>query len=111
MAKVIACTSTVLAVLILLAYVISLPVFYGMFALGDIENWTCYATQDSAITQPWLGRLSPPDDYHDVSGNFYMLNLWGFSNFMAPFGIGFLFLFCWCLYGICCGSREGMSCS
>ena len=32
----------------------------------------------------------PPGDYHDVSGNFYMLNLWGFINFMVPPGIGCL---------------------
>ena len=30
----------------------------------------------------------PPSDYHDVSGNFAMVNLWGFINFMVAIGIG-----------------------
>uniref|UniRef100_A0A7S3I3D2 Uncharacterized protein n=1 Tax=Favella ehrenbergii TaxID=182087 RepID=A0A7S3I3D2_9SPIT len=30
----------------------------------------------------------PPGDYHNVSDNFYMVNLWGLINFLTPFGIG-----------------------
>ena len=39
----------------------------------------------------------PPSDWHDVSGNFYMLNLWGFINFMCPPGLLCLYLFFKCI--------------
>ena len=70
MVKAIACLSSIVAVLAGLAYVVSLPVFYGIFAFGDVENWKCYASQDHAITEPWQEPESPPEDYHDVSGKF-----------------------------------------
>ena len=33
-----------LAVCAMLAYVISMPVFYGIFAFGGHEDWNCYAS-------------------------------------------------------------------
>ena len=40
------CLFTTLAILICLTYVVSFPVFYGMMAFGDHEEWDCYATQN-----------------------------------------------------------------
>ena len=107
MANKISCLCNTAAILVILTWFISLPVFYGIFAFGDYEKWECYASQDNAITQPWKGLESPPEDYHNVSGNFKMLNVWGFSNFMAPFAIGISFLFFWCFYAMCCGCDKG----
>ena len=89
--------STALAVLIMFAYVISFPVFYGIFALSDHEDWECFASQDYSITVPWMGEGNPPGDYHAVHSNFYMVNLWGFINFMIPIGVGCLALCCYCI--------------
>ena len=78
-----------LAALGVLAYVVSLPVFYGLFTFSDYEDWECYASQDSSADVPWdLSLGSAPDSYHNVSDNFYMVNLWGFCNFAIAAGIG-----------------------
>ena len=48
---------------------------------------------------PWIDDGSDiPDDYHNVTQNFYMLNLWGFCNFMIPFG---LMCLSGCMYCLC----------
>ena len=70
MAKSIGCLSSILAYLVICSWFISLPIFYGIFAFGEYENWECYASQDYAINEPWEGPGSPPEDYHNVSGNF-----------------------------------------
>ena len=72
-----------------LAYIISLPVFYGLFSFKkDWDNWECYASQDHDILVPWSNDFEdPPEDYHNVSANFQMVNLWGFINFTAPIAL------------------------
>ena len=83
----------------MICYVISFPVFYGLFAFSDYENWDCYALQDHSVTTPWMGDPNDvPGDYHNVSANFYMVNLWGFINFVAPPGIFCFFLCCSCIF-------------
>ena len=54
------------------AYLISLPVFYGLFSFKqDWDNWDCYASQDHDILVPWQNDMEdPPEDYHNVSANF-----------------------------------------
>ena len=84
-----------LAALVVLVYVVSLPVFYGLFSFSDYEDWECYASQDSSADVPWdLSLGSAPDSYHNVSDNFHMVNLWGFCNFAIAAGIG--------CCGLCC---------
>ena len=95
--------NSIIAGCIIAAYVISLPVLYGKLTFGDGESWSCYASQDHGKDKPWLhGDTDVPHDYHDVSGNFEMLTMWGFINFMAPFGIGILAL---------CGGLCSKDCS
>ena len=53
MSSAIGCLSSIFAVLVLVAYVITLAVFYGMFTFGGYEKWGCYASQDSDINEPW----------------------------------------------------------
>ena len=87
--KVFTCLTITLAVILTLSYVIALPVLYGIFSFAGYEDWECYASQDSSSTVPWdLALGDPPSDYHDVSGNFNMVNLWGFINFAVAIGIG-----------------------
>ena len=95
MAKAIGYLGTCTAAIIVVGYMISFPVFYGLFAFSDYENWDCYALQDHSVTTPWMGDPNDvPGDYHNVSANFYMVNLWGFINFVAPLGIGCFYLCC-----------------
>ena len=82
-----------LAVVTAIGYILCLPIFYGIFAFGDHEDWECYAKKGSDV--PWtadMGELT--DDYTDVSQNFHMVNVWGFCNFVIPFGIGCLAVCC-----------------
>ena len=105
MAKAVGLCLSVLTVLICISYIIALPTFYGIFAFGDHENWDCYASQDRSDTKPYDGDMDNiPDKYHNVTENFRMINLWGFWNFMLPFGIG-------CLTGIgkCCCCTSSYS--
>ena len=103
MTKMLTCLVGTLAVLILMAYAVSLPVFYGMFSFGDIEDWECYASQDRDDNETWdLSLGDPPGDYHNVSSNFYMVNLWGFINFMVVAGAGCCFVSC----AVICSDSE-----
>ena len=80
---------SVTGMLIMWAYVVSLPVFYGIFAFGSYEDWDCFASSDHEVKEPWIddgGKV--PEDYINVSNKFYMVNLWGFINFMVPVGFG-----------------------
>ena len=90
---------SVLGGLIMLAYLISIPVFYGVFAFGSYEDWDCFASNDHSIKEPWIDDgHEVPDDYLNVATKFYNMNLWGFINFMVPIGIGCLTL---CLFDSC----------
>ena len=81
--------TAILAVILLLSYIISLPVFYGIFSFGDIESWQCYAAQDHSANVPWDMTEGPvPGNYHNVKDNFDVINLWGFINFMLMIGFG-----------------------
>ena len=65
------CLFTTLAILICITYVVSFPVFYGMMAFGNHEEWDCYATQNWDEDKPYTGNIEEmPDDYHNVSANF-----------------------------------------
>ena len=108
MPKVLGCLNSVFAGCVGVAFIISLPVFYGIFAFGDHEDWTCYASQDSDVTLPWTGPEQHPDDYIDVGQNFYMVNLWGFCNFCIPFGIGICSLACLCFSEDCSAIFAGV---
>ena len=83
-----------------LAYIVCMPVLYGMFSFKDgWDDWNCYASQDSDIMVPWTDQTaSPPDDYHNVGSNFYVVNLWGFINFAVLAGIACLALAVKCIW-------------
>ena len=71
MAKVIGYIGTCTAVTIAICYVLSFPIFYGLFTFKNYEDWDCYATQDHSVTTPWMGDPNEvPGDYHNVSYNF-----------------------------------------
>lgn len=102
MSKIFGCLSSLLAVLIIITFIISLPTFYAILAFGDHENWDCYASSDHSITKPWnISDGDVPEDYINVKANFTMVNLWGFSNFMIPFLILFMVIIAKCC---CCTS-------
>ena len=47
---------------------------------------------------PWTDQsASPPDNYHNVGSNFYVVNLWGFINFAVITGTGLCATLCACI--------------
>ena len=40
--------SSICAVLIMVGFLVTLVVFYGIFAFGSYEDWNCYASKESS---------------------------------------------------------------
>ena len=83
-------------------YFFSLPVFFGIFSYNGIDEWECWASNDSTIYSPWLGsETDRPDSYHNVRDNFDVVCHWGLWNFIIASFFGL------CAFLGKCNREEG----